>query len=115
MLRFRDKKIIIFLIISENVGSKPTGTSEIGKNIILINPKNWHNGTRQVAQTDKKLEGLFIQNPEKKPEQEYKQLELDIIFESDSEDFLKDDILRILYAIIYIIKYAAHFHVSVNI
>jgi len=45
-------------------------------------------------QKDKKLKDSFIQNPEKKPEQKYGQSELDIIFESDSEIFLKDDILR---------------------
>ena len=60
-------------------------------------------------QTDKKLEDSFIQNPEKKPEQGYEQSELDIIFESDSEDFLKNDILRIICAIICETDYAAYF------
>ena len=52
--------------------------------------KTQSNGTQEV----KKLEDFFIQNSEKEPEQRYGQSELDIIFESDSEDFLKNDILR---------------------
>ena len=66
-------------------------------------------------QEDKKLKGLFIQTPEKKPEQEYGQSKLNIIFESDSKDFLKDDILRILYIIICKTDYAVHFQISVKI
>ena len=66
-------------------------------------------------QKNKKLKNSFIQNPEKESEQEYRQSELNIIFESDSEDFLKNDILRILYITVYAIKYAAHFYISVNI
>ena len=58
-----------------------------------MSPENRHNKTRQMTQTDKKLISSFIQNPEKKTEQKYEQSELDIIFESDSEDFLKNNIL----------------------
>ena len=43
-----------------------------------------------MAQTDKKLKDFSIQTPEKKPEQKYEQSELDIIFESDSEDPTKE-------------------------
>ena len=66
-------------------------------------------------QPNKKLVGFFIQTPEKKPEQGYRQSELDIIFESDSEDFLKDDILRTLYTIICEINYETYFKISVKI
>ena len=67
------------------------------------------------VQTDKKLKDSSIQNPEKEPEQEYRQSELDIIFESDSEDFLRNGILRILCAIICKTDYATHFQIPVNI
>ena len=60
-------------------------------------------------QINKKLKNLFIQNPEKESKQKYGQSELDIIFESDSEDFLKNDILRILCAIICETDYAVYF------
>ena len=83
--------------------------TEINRIIILMGIKNGHDRTRQVAQTDKKLKDLSIQTPEKEPEQRYRQSELNIIFESDSEDFLKDDILRILYIIIYKTDYAVYF------
>ena len=83
--------------------------TEINKNIILMGTENGHDRTCQVAQTDKKLENSFTQNSKKEPEQKYEQSELNIIFESDSEDFLKDDILRTIYAIICETDYAAHF------
>ena len=67
------------------------------------------------VQIVKKLKGLFIQNPEQEPEQKYKPMELNTIFESDSKDFLKDDILRILCAIIYKTKYAAYFYISISV
>ena len=89
--------------------------TKINRNIILIDIKDGHDKTRQVAQTDKKLENPFIQNSEKEPEQEYGQSELDIIFESDSEDFLKNDILRTVCAIVCGTDYAAHFQIFVNI
>ena len=85
------------------------------KKFILISLQNRHDRTCQMAQTDKKLKNPFIQISKKKPEQRYKQSELDIIFESDSEDFLKNNILRILYIIIYKINYVAYFQISVNI
>ena len=42
-------------------------------------------------------------------------MKLNTIFELDSEDSLKDDILRNLCTIIYETKYAAHFYVLINI
>ena len=42
-------------------------------------------------------------------------MKLNTIFELDSKDFLKVDILWIVYAIIYIIKYAAHFYISISV
>ena len=42
-------------------------------------------------------------------------MELDIIFESDSEDFLKNDILRILCATVCGIDYKTHFKIPVRI
>ena len=42
-------------------------------------------------------------------------MELNMIFKSDSKDFLKDDILRILSVIIYITEYAAQFYILINI
>ena len=91
------------------------GKLKIKKNIILISTEDRHNRTCQVAQPDKKLKDSFIQIPEKEPEQGYRQSELDIIFELDSEDFLEDDILRILYAIVYKINYKTYFKISVRI
>ena len=71
--------------------------------------KNGHDKTRQMTQADKKLKNSFIQIPEKEPEQKYKQSELNIIFESDSENFLKDDILRIIYVTVCKTDYAVYF------
>ena len=66
-------------------------------------------------QPSKKLVGPFIQTPEKEPEQEYRQSELDTIFESDSKDFLKDDILRIICATVCKTDYTIYFQIFVKI
>ena len=42
-------------------------------------------------------------------------MKLDIIFESDSENFLKNDILRIICATVCRINYAVYFQISVKI
>ena len=89
--------------------------TEINKNIILVGTEDGHDGTRQIAQPDKKLKDPFIQTPEKEPEQGYRQSELDIIFESDSEDFLKNNILRIIYATICATSYETYFKLFIKI
>jgi len=83
--------------------------TEINRNIILMGTKNRHDRARQVAQADKKLKGPSIQTPKKEPEQGYKQSKLNTIFESDSEDFLKDDILRTVCATVCGTNYAVYF------
>ena len=42
-------------------------------------------------------------------------MELNIIFESDSEDSLKIDILRTLCAIICVIKYVTYFYIFISV
>ena len=58
--------------------------------------------------TVKKLKGPS-QIPVKEPDLGYIQSELKIIFESDSENSLKNDILRILYITICDTNYAVYF------